>query len=72
MNFWQQFAITQASAGLHALIRLYGLKYFTPAELEASDIVLDAVTQLPERIHAAEAVQAATHPMKPAAKSAKL
>jgi len=53
MNFWQQFALMQASSALHAVIRLYGAKYFTPEELAASDMVLDAVTALPERIQTA-------------------
>lgn len=51
MNFWQQFAILQASAALHTLIRLFGQKYLTPEELAASDLVLDAITDLPQRIH---------------------
>lgn len=57
LTFWQQFAIMQASSALHSLVRLYGAKYFTAEELAATDIVLDAVTSLPERIHADSAVK---------------
>ena len=51
MNFWEQFAITQASAALHALVRKYSAKYFTPEEQAATDTVLDAIVDLPQRVH---------------------
>lgn len=51
MNFWEQFALYQATAALHTVIRLFGAKYFTPEELAATDIVVDALASLPARIH---------------------
>lgn len=53
MNFWEQFLLNQASAALHAVVRKYAGKYFTPEELTASDTVLEALVDLPERIHKA-------------------
>jgi hypothetical protein len=38
MNFWEQFAISQGTAFLHVVIRKYAAKYFTEAELAATDI----------------------------------
>ncbi len=52
MNFWEQFAILQASAALHAVVRKYAAKYFSPEELAAAEVVLDALTEIPARIAA--------------------
>lgn len=52
MNFWQQLLIAQASAAIHAVVRMFGVKYFTPEELAAFDVVVDALVSLPERVHA--------------------
>ncbi len=51
MSFWEQFAITTAVAALHTVIRVFGAKYFTPEELTATDVVLDALVDLPKRVH---------------------
>jgi hypothetical protein len=51
MNFWEQFAIMQGTSALHVVVRKYGAKYFTPEEMAAADVMLDALTQLPQRIH---------------------
>jgi hypothetical protein len=53
MSFWEQFLLAQASSAMHAVIARYAGKYFTPEELQATTIVLDALIQLPERIHSA-------------------
>lgn len=50
MSFWEQFLLSQASSSLHTLVRKYSAKYFTPEEQTAVDVVLDAITALPERI----------------------
>ena len=52
MNFWEQFAILQASAALHAVVRKYAAKYFSPDELNAADVVLDALADIPRRVAA--------------------
>lgn len=52
MNFWEQFAIMQAVAALHVVVRKYAGKYFTADELAAADVVLDALADLPSRISA--------------------
>lgn len=49
MNFWEQFAIIQAQAALHTLIRKY-VKYFNSAEMQSLDVVIDALIDLPQRI----------------------
>lgn len=59
MNFWEQFAILQASAALHAVMRKYASKYFTPEELTAADVVLDALTEIPARTTARRASMSA-------------
>ncbi len=51
MNFLQQFAISQAGFFLSQLIGWYGRKYFTSEELAATNTVINALMQLPQRIH---------------------
>ena len=51
MNFWEQFLLSQASAALHAIVRKYAGKYFTPEENAGADLILDALVDLPNRIH---------------------
>lgn len=51
MGFWEQFAISQGLASLHTIIRKYGAKYFTQDELAAFDIAIDALGELPQRVH---------------------
>ncbi len=51
MSNWEQFALYQAIGVLHTLIRKYGAKYLTPAELAAGDTLADALGDLPQRIH---------------------
>lgn len=65
MSFFEQFAILQASAALHALIRRYANKHFSEEEIAASDLVLDAIADLPRRIHD-EQTSVAKNPAKPA------
>lgn len=50
MNFWEQFALSQATAALHVVIRKYGTKYFSPEELTAVDTTVEALVDLPRRI----------------------
>lgn len=52
MNFWQQILLAQASAALHAIFLAFGSKYFTTAEQAAVNVVIDALIDLPRRIHA--------------------
>lgn len=52
MGFWEQFAIMQAQAALHTIIRKYGKEYFSEEEQTALDITIDALIDLPARIHA--------------------
>jgi len=51
MSFFQQFALNSALAALHTVIRQFGAAYLTQEELAASDVLVDALAQLPERIH---------------------
>lgn len=55
MSLWESFAINQALAALHTIVRRYGAKYFTADELTAFDTSIDALAELPERIHTAPA-----------------
>lgn len=58
MSIWEQFAIQQGIAALHTVIRRYGAKYLTADELAAGDVLLDALGELPERVHSASATVA--------------
>jgi hypothetical protein len=51
MNFWEQFAMYQASAALNTIILKYAASYFTPEEMAACTIALNALSSLPERLH---------------------
>ncbi len=51
MNFWEQFAIAQASIALSTVIHIYGAKYFTAEELAATDVLVRALADLPNRIN---------------------
>ena len=51
MNFLQQAAISGAGFFLSQLIGWYGRKYFAPEELAAANTVINALMQLPQRIH---------------------
>jgi hypothetical protein len=51
MNFWQQILLSQASAALHAIFLAFGSKYFTTSEQAAVTTVIDALIDLPRRIH---------------------
>lgn len=51
MSFWEQFAIMQATAALHVIVLRYATKYFTPAEQQALNLIIDAIIDLPARIH---------------------
>lgn len=51
MNFLQQMALSQAGFAMGQIVRWYGKKYFGKNELEAIDTVLNALSELPQRIH---------------------
>jgi hypothetical protein len=53
MTFWQQILLSQASSALHAVFIAYGSKYFSADEQAATHAVIDALVDLPRRIHAA-------------------
>ena len=53
MNFWEQFAIAQASVALSTVIHIYGAKFFTAEELAATDVLVRALADLPNRINKA-------------------
>ena len=50
MNFWEQFAIYQASAALNTLLVRYGRKYLRPEETAAAMLLIAMLADLPQRI----------------------
>ncbi len=58
MFSWEQFAIYEAAAALHAIFMQYAAKYFTVSENAAFSTVFTALADLPRRIHAAAATDA--------------
>lgn len=51
MNFWEQFALYQAQAGIHTILAKYGSDLFTPEEQATLAATGDLLTQIPMRLH---------------------
>ena len=50
MSFLLQLALSTATNGLHILIYRFG-KWLKPEEVAAANLLIDAVVEIPQRIH---------------------